>query len=95
MMKKEPGGVVAIFEDLSALRRTEEQLWQSEKLASVGQLAAGVAHELGNPIGIIKSCAEFLGSEMKQAEMADATRDSLNEEGGSDHLQNLHAVSGF
>jgi len=78
--EEEPGGIVAIFEDLSALRRTEEQLWQSEKLASVGQLAAGVAHELGNPIGIIKSCAEYLGGEVRKAPVEDSVRDSLGEE---------------
>ena len=53
-------GVVAILEDLSALRHAEERLWRSERLASVGQLAAGLAHELGNPIGIIKSCAGYM-----------------------------------
>ncbi len=78
----EPAGVVAIFEDLSRLRRIEEQLWQSEKLASVGQLAAGVAHELGNPIGIIKSCAEYLGSRVKKGSSSEALLAPLNEEIG-------------
>jgi signal transduction histidine kinase len=78
--EEEPGGMVAIFEDLSALRRTEEQLWQSEKLASVGQLAAGVAHELGNPIGIIKSCAEYLGGEVRKSPVDDSVKESLGEE---------------
>jgi signal transduction histidine kinase len=78
--EEDPGGMVAIFEDLSALRRTEEQLWQSEKLASVGQLAAGVAHELGNPIGIIKSCAEYLGGEVRKSPVDDSVKESLGEE---------------
>jgi len=38
-----------------ALRRTQEQLVQSEKLASIGQLAAGVAHEINNPVGYVFS----------------------------------------
>jgi len=75
-------GVVAIFEDLSTLRRIEEQLWQSEKLASVGQLAAGVAHELGNPIGIIKSCAEYLSDRIKKGSSSGALEASLGEEVG-------------
>lgn len=76
----EPVGVVAIFEDLSTLRRIEEQLWQSEKLASVGQLAAGVAHELGNPIGIIKSCAEYLQNRLRKQLPQDVAKEPFQEE---------------
>jgi signal transduction histidine kinase len=55
-------GVVAVFEDISVLRRLEDQMIRSEKLASVGELAAGIAHELGNPISIIKSCVSYMKS---------------------------------
>jgi signal transduction histidine kinase len=40
----------------------QEQLMQSEKLASIGQLAAGVAHEINNPIGYVFSNFETLGT---------------------------------
>ncbi len=40
---------------LDELKRTQEQLVQSEKLAGIGQLAAGVAHEINNPLGYITS----------------------------------------
>ena len=38
-----------------ALKKTQKQLLQSEKMASVGQLSAGIAHEINNPMGFIKS----------------------------------------
>lgn len=44
-----------------SLKSTQEQLIRSEKLASIGRLAAGVAHEINNPIGFIKSNLEIFG----------------------------------
>jgi len=41
-------------------KRLEQQLQQSEKLASIGQMVATLAHEIRNPLGIIRSCAEVL-----------------------------------
>ncbi|MGB3340306.1 MAG: ATP-binding protein [bacterium] len=47
-------GMAAIFRDTTELQNLRQQLLQSEKLAVMGQLAAGVAHEINNPInGII------------------------------------------
>jgi len=46
-------GAVAIFQDLSDIKLLERQVLQSEKMASIGQLAAGVAHEINNPVGFI------------------------------------------
>lgn len=45
---------------LTRLKSVQEQAIQSEKLASIGQLAAGVAHEINNPIGYIKSNLDSL-----------------------------------
>ena len=58
-------GAVAIFQDLSDLKLLESQVLQSEKLASIGELAAGVAHEINNPMGFIHAnlyqMSEYLG----------------------------------
>ena len=49
----EPDGAIVIFQDLSDTKQLESQLLQREKMASIGQLAAGVAHEINNPMGFI------------------------------------------
>jgi PAS domain S-box-containing protein len=52
----------AELHDLNAkLAQAQNQLVQSEKMASIGMLAAGVAHEINNPIGFIKSNTQTLG----------------------------------
>ncbi|MBA4741589.1 MAG: hemerythrin domain-containing protein [Azoarcus sp.] len=45
----------ALRESLEQLEATQNQLMQSERLASIGQLAAGVAHEINNPVGFVNS----------------------------------------
>ncbi len=49
-------GVLGIARDVTDKKRLEEQVLNAEKLASVGKLAAGVAHEINNPLGGILNC---------------------------------------
>ncbi|ATJ81186.1 ATP-binding protein [Halomonas beimenensis] len=56
----EPGGNVILVEDHSEMKWLEDELVHAARLASIGQLAAGVAHEIGNPITGISSLAQNL-----------------------------------
>jgi len=57
------------------LRRTQDQLIISEKLASVGRLSAGIAHEIGNPLSIISGYLEIIS---KAQEMEAREKDLLS-----------------
>ncbi len=51
-----PQGVLGIARDITERKQLEQQVQNSERLASIGQLAAGVAHEINNPLGGILNC---------------------------------------
>ena len=52
--------VITIGEDITGWRSIQQQISQTEKLAAVGQLAAGVMHEINNPLATIGACTEAL-----------------------------------
>jgi two-component system sensor histidine kinase HydH len=54
------GGVLVTLRDLSQIRRMREELRRNERLALIGQLAAGVAHEIRNPLAGIGTSAQVL-----------------------------------
>ena len=70
------GEVLAIVSDVTRRRALERQLMHAEKLASVGILAAGVAHEIGNPLSAVSGYAQLLTkdgvSEAERKEFAGA-----------------------
>src|SRR5881275_609665 len=52
--------VITIGEDITEWRQAQQRLTETEKLAAVGQLAAGVMHEINNPLATILACCEAL-----------------------------------
>jgi two-component system NtrC family sensor kinase len=66
--KNQPGQAIVIEQDVTEKRRLEASLIQSEKLAAVGQLAAGVVHEINNPLTAIIANAQMLARELANDE---------------------------
>jgi signal transduction histidine kinase len=54
-----------VEERTEELRATQEQLAHAEKLAALGELAAGIAHEIGNPLQILQTYIEYMASQAK------------------------------
>ncbi len=65
----ELGGKVVLIEDHSEMKWLEDELVHAARLASIGQLAAGVAHEIGNPITGISSLAQNLRYDTEDPEV--------------------------
>jgi two-component system, NtrC family, sensor kinase len=74
--KKELRDHIASLEEANeSLHRAQDEIIRSEKMASVGRLAAGIAHEIGNPIGIILGYLDLLRSgDMGEEEAKDFLR---------------------
>lgn len=53
-------GYIVIFQDLSSWQRLQEQVRMKDRMAAVGELAAGLAHEIGNPLAAISGSVQML-----------------------------------
>jgi len=69
------------------LQQSQSQLIQSEKMASLGQMVAGVAHEINTPLGYVHSNIELLDSMFRETSSLVARYEGLIE-----HIENTHAV---
>ena len=68
------GGLAILVEDRTALEKLEAELTHTDRLASIGRLSAGVAHEIGNPVTAIASLAQLLRDDLPDA----GSRESLD-----------------
>ena len=64
--EKELVGCVVTFVDITERRRVEDELRQTEKMAALGKLSAGLAHELNNPAAAASRAANQLGEEIDE-----------------------------
>lgn len=75
------GDSVILVEDVTDLEMLEEELLHNERLASIGRLAAGVAHEIGNPVTGIACLAQNLEYEEDEGEIRHMAQDILKQTG--------------
>ena len=73
-------GRAVIFQDLSGLRAMEERVQRSERLADIGRVAAGLAHELRNPVAAMSGSIELLRGGLALAPDEDRLMDIVTRE---------------
>ncbi|MDE2143373.1 MAG: HAMP domain-containing protein, partial [Elusimicrobia bacterium] len=73
-------GFIGAAKDVSDVRRLEARMHQSEKLSAVGQLAAGVAHEINNPLGVILGFAQGMARQLSAGDALELPIKSIERE---------------
>ena len=63
----EASGLIITFQDLTDIRSMEESVRRKDRLAAVGRVAAGLAHEIRNPLGAMRGAIQVLESKMHAA----------------------------
>ncbi|MBK9766109.1 MAG: hypothetical protein IPP63_03325 [Chloracidobacterium sp.] len=61
--------MIITFQDLTEIRSMEESVKRKDRLAAVGRVAAGLAHEIGNPLGAMRGAIQVLESNTESGTM--------------------------
>jgi PAS domain S-box-containing protein len=72
-------GVVCVLQDISQIKYLETHLKQSEKLAAIGQITTGIAHEIKNPLAILAGGTELLKEEVAEQNVTVETRELVSD----------------
>jgi PAS domain S-box-containing protein len=80
--------VLAIGQDITALKLSQERTLQAERLAAIGQMVTGLAHESGNALARIQACLEMLGLEVQDRPAALELLQRV--QNAQNHLQQLY-----
>jgi two-component system, NtrC family, sensor kinase len=73
-------GIEGIAEDITERKRIAQEMVRSERLALAGQLASGLAHEIGTPLNVIAGTAEFLLGELPEDDPRRADMEVISQE---------------
>jgi two-component system sensor histidine kinase PilS (NtrC family) len=88
---KQLTGLIVSFDDLTEMSQMREELMRNDRMAIVGELAAGLAHEIRNPVAVIRGAVEELPHHESASDTSDRLQNMALRE--SDHLNEI--VSGF
>jgi len=73
-------GTVLVVRDMSLIRNMEQQLERSRRMAALGKMAAGIAHEIRNPLGTLRGFAHYFGNQAGASEESKKYADLMESE---------------
>jgi two-component system sensor histidine kinase PilS (NtrC family) len=80
-------GIIAVFQDLTEVRNMQDRVRKADRLAAIGELSAGIAHEIRNPLASISGSIEMLSNELQLSGENERLMDLIMKE--SDRLDRI------
>ncbi len=81
-----PDGAVLVFTDITEVKELREMMELKERIAFMGEMSAGIAHELRNPMGVISGYADFLARSSRDSSSLEAAESIRQEIKGMDEI---------